>query len=100
MPAAKRLAFLIQFDLLGACNRQVHDLTDLPPGGVVAWAELQAVGAAGVSRDDAVVVGRLYVLEEGVIGGHIPEGGRGGRDEGPTHSQHYYLGQLPAGGEV
>src|SRR5205814_1689666 len=79
---------------------QHHYLADLAPGHVVAWAELQAVGATGVARDDAVVVSGLYVLVEGISSRHVSER-RGRRGVyGPALGQHRYLADLAAGGEV
>src|SRR5438105_12880125 len=53
-------------------------LTQLPSGGVVAWAELEAPCPAVVARDDAVAVCGLDVGIESVSSGHVPEG-RSGR---------------------
>src|SRR5205085_3966409 len=75
-------------------------LAQLRPGDVVAGAVFEAVGAAGVAGDDGVVVGGLYEGVEGVGGGHILEGRRGGCVNSPALGQHHDLGGLAAGGEV
>src|SRR5439155_3631661 len=60
----------------------------------------QAVGAALVPGDDVVVVRRLDDSVEGVVCGHVPEGGGRRRVDRPALRQHYYLGKLGAGGHV
>src|SRR5439155_18424976 len=74
-----------------------HDyLGQLPAGNVVAGAE----GAVSVARDDAVLHGRLDVLVESVGGRYICERGLRGVGERPALTEHHYLGNLAAGGEV
>src|SRR5205823_3503634 len=73
---------------------KIHDLADLPPGGVVAGAELQAPRPATIPGDDAMRVGRLDVPVERVTLRHVPEGGRPRSGDGPALRQHDDLAQL------
>src|SRR5438552_17397030 len=84
----------------GGCGRveqrpaccQHHYLGNLPPRHLVAWAELQAVGAAIVPGYQAGMVGGLYEAIEGIGSGHIPEGGDRRGVGAHTKAQHHYLG--------
>src|SRR5207249_1782631 len=77
---------------------QHYYLAQLPSRNVVVWAE----GAVGIPGQDARVVGRLYVVEEGAAGGHIAEVGVAIGVYGPAvnqaKSQHHNLGDLAARG--
>src|SRR5439155_9048118 len=61
------------------------------------WAELKAVGPAGVARDDAARVGRFDVAIEGISWGHVSEGGGGRVCQLPAAGEHDYLAWLGAG---
>src|SRR5438105_10038546 len=45
---------------LRRCDREIHDLANLPPRGVVAGPELQAARPTAVPGDDALAVSGLY----------------------------------------
>src|SRR5204863_3448608 len=69
-------------------HRQVDDLADLSPGGVVARPELQAPRPAIIPGDDAVRVGRLDVPIERVGVGYVPERRSPRRGDVPVLGQH------------
>src|SRR5437764_11845979 len=85
---------------LGIGDRQVDDLADLPPRGVIDRPELQAAPAATVTGDDALVVCGLYVSVESLGVRHVVERGSGRGVDGPALGKHDYLGQLPPGDVV
>src|SRR5438105_3590072 len=76
---------------------EIHDLAYLRPRRVIPWAKLQAVRSATVPGYDAVIVGGLHLLVEGVAGLHVPESGGGRSVDGPAFGQHNYFAQLPPG---
>ena len=88
----KRAGCAIQGQALGLGDGLVNDLANLPPCGVVARPELQAVGTAAVPRDYAYAVGGLYVLVEDVRGWYISESGEERVYQVPTSCNHDYLG--------
>ena len=59
---------------------------------VVVWPE----GAIAVADDDLVVVGRLHVDIEGVVGGHVGEVWASVRIYRQPFGKHDDLGQLPS----
>src|SRR5918912_176870 len=83
-------AYCLLAPWLRVCYRVEDDLGYLPPCGVVAGAE----GAVRVAGDDAVVVGGLHVLVEGVVRGHVPEGGCRRRVDAPALGEDDHLAQL------
>ena len=68
-------------------HRRVNYFGDLASCGIVTWAE----GAVTVSANDAVVVGSLDILVEGMIGRYIRKGGGGRYIHVPAFGQHNYL---------
>src|SRR5438128_1506283 len=66
-------------------------LGNLRPRNVIARPELPATRTAPVPRNDAPLVGGLYIQVEGVGGGHVAKGGCGRGVQGPTFGQHDYL---------
>src|SRR5947207_9096245 len=68
------------------------DLGDLCSRNQASRPEFQAARATAIPADDTTLVSGLYVVVEGVVGGHIAESWYRGNVLGPAHSQRYYLG--------
>ena len=78
-------------------HAEVDHLRALAARGGVRGVEVEAAGAAGVARKDALGVSRLDKGVEGVGGRHIAEGGRRRGEQGPATGGAHHLGKLPAG---